>query len=372
MNTTDPPTALRVLVRLGEIAAATAALCFLTANLVAYRDETLYLAFVLLVLLLLGRLLPRRRRMGVRLATVGLVAAVAFGELLAVLLRGPLTESLFYPLPDCFAWSDHPTLPYTYRPGGTCANRGETTVRVTERRLCDLPHAVPKPPDVFRIVCLGDSTSVFAESFDNLYHQVLSRDLSEGRPGGSPVELVNGAVDGYNALQQATFFEENLLAFEPDLLVAAYCVNDPFPRLIGWSRSRLRLLRLISIHLEMAIYGNGWDFHGMHDDPVQWGGVVRAYEKIAALAKARDVPVVAFVMPLLIGNSQQTDAMYRQIEALFRRLGFHVLDVHSDLSDEDLRRYATPPDVLHPNDDFHIRLGHRLAAFLRAEGLVPQ
>ena len=359
----------RLLLRVVEwsVAAGAAALLFL--NVTTYRDESLWLAVFVLAALTLVRLLPQRTRGRGKLAVLGLVAAVAVGELTVRLLRGALIGGLIMPLPDSFIWAQDEALRFTYEPGAVCGRGG--TERASPLGICDdAPHPVPKPAGTFRIVCLGDSTSIFAESFDNLYHQVLSRKLIERDTATRRFEVVNGAISGYNAAQQVALLEKRLLALEPDLIVAAYCLNDPYRPIYAWSRSRLLLLRLFSVLWDTAVHGSMEDYSGLHRDDTSWGQVVTAYHRLAELAQARGIPVVAFVMPVM-HHSEELEAVYAQVEGLFRELGFASFDLHSELTDADRERFHVPPDTLHPNDAYHRQLGERLLDFLDARGLVP-
>lgn len=366
------PQAPRLLARLLgilEFALLAGAAVLLTVNALHGRDETLWAALAFLVAYVAIRFLPAPKRLPARLLLVVVAVASLMGELVVRWNADALRGRLFTELPDSFVWVKDPALHYTYSPGQPCT---DGTRHVTKHRICDRPHGIPKPAGVFRILVLGDSTSLFVEPYDDLWHQRLERALAAETGLGAPVEVVNGAVEGYNSAQQVAFLEKYLLDFGPDLVIVGYCVNDPYPGVAGWRKARSRLLRLAS--LLVASWTSGVEpqeeFGWLHENPETWGRVVTAYERLHDIAVERGFPVVGFVMPEMSGQACLKD-VYAKVEALFRQTGLHVLDVHSDLTRADEEGYRTGRDTLHPNGAFHARLAERMRAFLFEERLLP-
>lgn len=92
-----------------------------------------------------------------------------------------------------------------------------------------------KPAGTFRIVVLGDSVAEGLGVDDDgaIFPARLERLL---RAAGRPVEVLNFAVTGYNTAQEVETLAARALAFDPDLVVLAYCLNDrrpPDPRLVA-------------------------------------------------------------------------------------------------------------------------------------------
>jgi lysophospholipase L1-like esterase len=84
---------------------------------------------------------------------------------------------------------------------------------------------VEKPEGTFRILLLGDSVSVGqgVREYENTYPAVLETYLRER---GLEVELLNFAVTGYNTQQEVWTLNDKGLAFDPDLVLVGYCLND--------------------------------------------------------------------------------------------------------------------------------------------------
>ncbi|MBI3892680.1 MAG: SGNH/GDSL hydrolase family protein, partial [Candidatus Wallbacteria bacterium] len=87
--------------------------------------------------------------------------------------------------------------------------------------------AVPKPAGVFRIACLGASTTIgtYQRRDRDTYPAVLERLLREARPGAR-VEVVNAGIAGAASAQNATNFLARVVPLEPDGIVLYDNYND--------------------------------------------------------------------------------------------------------------------------------------------------
>jgi lysophospholipase L1-like esterase len=117
-------------------------------------------------------------------------------------------------------------------------------------RMQNLP--VTKPPDVFRILCLGDSTTfgMNVETAD-VYPLVLGRLLDELYD--RRFEVWNLGAPGYTSRQGLELIRQEVLRFEPDLVIFAYGSNDRF-----WKRpvpddSLIRMSQSLSGGLVLAL-----------------------------------------------------------------------------------------------------------------------
>lgn len=368
MASGERPRPLVVVISALELLFLAGAAVLLAANLLTYIDETIGVALLVIVSYVVLRFIPPRQRLTGQLLLVSLWLSLVAGEAVVRSMGDRLRGYLYTELPECFVWLDDDVLPFIYKPGGRCAGENR---HVTEGRICDDPHTVEKPPGTFRILVVGDSTSLFADPYDALYHQRLEAALAAEPPAGWTVEVVNGAHEGYNAVQEIEFLERYTIRYDPDLLLVAYTLNDPYPGVYAWRRARSRLLRLAGILVSSASLGRGYEtYEGLHADPALWEPVVASYHRLRDLAAQRGIPIVAFVVPDFAPGSTLVD-VYAQVEGLLRAIGAHVLDVHSELTDADRVTYHDPPDTMHPNEAFHAHLAERLLAFLRQERLLP-
>lgn len=198
--------------------------------------------------------------------------SVVVGSLLVGLIAaevGLRLADISYPFP----WTFDSARGLALRPGasGVWHDEGVATFRINSDGLRDAEHAVPKPPDVFRIAVLGDS---FAEALqvdrEKTFWSVLERELA-GCPVLSDrrVETLNFGVSGYSTGQSLITLRRTVWRYQPDVVLLAFFtgndVEDNMPGLSGYARrpyfrlsdgdlvlddsfsrtSRFRLLRLI-------------------------------------------------------------------------------------------------------------------------------
>jgi lysophospholipase L1-like esterase len=77
-----------------------------------------------------------------------------------------------------------------------------------------------KPKDIYRIICLGDSTTANSD-----YVRILEKLLNKNE-GREKFEVWNCAVTGYNIIQYCRALEEKWLKYKPDMIIIGFCLND--------------------------------------------------------------------------------------------------------------------------------------------------
>jgi len=84
---------------------------------------------------------------------------------------------------------------------------------------------VPKPPEVFRILCYGDSNTdgPKQEGWPELLQEALSR---QPAPAGRRYEVVNAGVAGYSSHQGLLRFQQEVDTYQPDLVIVSFGWND--------------------------------------------------------------------------------------------------------------------------------------------------
>ena len=87
--------------------------------------------------------------------------------------------------------------------------------------------AVEKPDDVFRIVCLGGSSTYghTPTSDATTWPAQLQRMLNEGQDA-KRVQVLNGGFSGYNTFESLANLSFRMLDFEPDLVIVYHSIND--------------------------------------------------------------------------------------------------------------------------------------------------
>lgn len=119
--------------------------------------------------------------------------------------------------------------PYLFRPNPEHAE-------ISPQGLRDSVYAIPKPAGVFRILFLGDSVTygLFVEKEDT-FPERLERGL-KGKY--SWIEVLNGGVNGYTPYNQLHYYKKRLRAFQPDLVITGFCMNDIADPDLHWNNGQ--------------------------------------------------------------------------------------------------------------------------------------
>lgn len=247
-----------------------------------------------------------------------------------------------------------------------------------------------------RILCLGDSVCF---GFGLEEPQTIPRRLEAAlKERGVEAEVLNAGVVAYNTRQEARWLEMRGEQLAPDAIVVIYCLNDTTDlgadlpedlfraankegKVEDWARQR-SLPRLSpgtqsfleGCHIARLLYGlfskpdalkvrgnaqlvsAGWS--------KDFGVVEDGFARIAAFAKARNIPVTVAIMPFLKDLAAHPNrGQHERVATIARSNGIEVVDLWEAFasSKTDL---ALPGDPVHPNAE-----GAVLAARAIAEAL---
>ncbi|HYN05636.1 MAG TPA: SGNH/GDSL hydrolase family protein, partial [Vicinamibacteria bacterium] len=121
--------------------------------------------------------------------------------------------------------TDNPRLRFELRPGG--AVRAEVLYQVNAEGLRGRETTVEKPAGVRRVAVLGDSIAFgYWVADEDGFPRQLEAMLNPAGAAGDRVEVLNFGVPGYNLDQEIEALRAKVLAFAPDLVVVAFCLND--------------------------------------------------------------------------------------------------------------------------------------------------
>ena len=112
-----------------------------------------------------------------------------------------------------------------YKPSPGMANQAYGVWnRINSAGFRDREFQTKKPAGVKRIVFLGDSV-VYGYGIES--EGTIPKELEKiFRENGQPVEVLNFGVSGYETEQSVEFFKTTALAFQPDLVIVGYTLND--------------------------------------------------------------------------------------------------------------------------------------------------
>jgi hypothetical protein len=245
----------------------------------------------------------------------------------------------------------------------------------------DFEHSKRKPAGVKRAVFVGDSfTFGVGVLLDDTYPKRVERTLSADR--SEKWESVVFATPGAGTSQEAGVIESEAFAYEPDLLVLGYVLNDaeepdsaerrraqewtehrearrhpPF-----WRHSAFLSLAADRIHATIENRERVRNQTDLYRDGAPGFTAVRSsIERIAKMARERGVPFVVAVFPLFansLGADYPFAMVHAKVDDLCRRAGADVVDLLPYYRDLDWRLLVVEGALdEHPNE-----LAHRIAA----------
>lgn len=83
----------------------------------------------------------------------------------------------------------------------------------------------PKPSDVYRIICLGDSTTQFPGHHAEILQEKLNGQLYQGKR----LEVINAGIGGHVSAFTLSYFALRLIHYEPDMIILKSGYNDYLP-----------------------------------------------------------------------------------------------------------------------------------------------
>ena len=124
----------------------------------------------------------------------------------------------------------NPQLSFAHAPNRSTFLMG-VPVSINSEGLRDHEFSLDKPPDIYRIMMLGDSTTFgWGVKQEDTAAKLLERKLNADLPAGyNRVEVMNTGVGNYDTVQEVTYYETIGWKFHPDLVVLVFFINDPEP-----------------------------------------------------------------------------------------------------------------------------------------------
>ena len=245
----------------------------------------------------------------------------------------------------------------------------------------DHERALGKAPGVKRLLSLGDSFAWGAGiEFDDTYGQRLERHLPQRRH--EAWEVVQLALPGMNTVDEASQLHEEGLAYEPDLVVVGFVLNDSEDseaaearRAREWAEEkrekreprfldRSLLFRLVGARLFATVENRRRiaGYRSMYQpDAPGWVAGQKALKLMGSLCTSKGIPLVVVIFPLF-ANPMGADYPFAEIHATVAQAasaaGAKVVDLRPAYAELrwDLLVVDGAADE-HPNE-----IAHRIAA----------
>jgi GDSL-like Lipase/Acylhydrolase family len=196
----------------------------------------------------------------------------------------------------------------------------------------DLERTVARPPGTRRVVSLGDSFAWGASvEFEDAYPQRLERALTRRRH--EKWEVVNLALPGMNTVAEEGQLRTEGLAYEPDVVVVGFVLNDSEDeqaaetrRVADWAEAKRRRPGILDRSaLYTMVRTRLWataenrrrvaGYKSMYEEGAPgWIAARRAFKQMGTLCRERGVPLVVVIFPLF-GNPLDEGYPFTEIHA---------------------------------------------------------
>lgn len=294
--------------------------------------------------------------------------------------------------------SDDPILLYEYRPRFRSGDApfGHGGFETNSDGFRDDEHTLAKPPGSLRIAVLGDSIVAGLNNADRelIFSERLEALLNGGR-GTGRYEVLNLGVGGYHTLQEVEMLRVKGLAYQPDVVLLTFCINDfnlasdggVLRRLReggdeGAAAPRSRLGRLLgasrllffAYHRLRVLLPPGPD-HAQYQERFLGGrsNVEVGLALLAELQEQHGFRALVAIVPGFRGafaRYEHRDLHERVAEIAGRFPGLEVIDLLEDFRRLDPSGRAFSNDGIHPHPLGHAALAAILYEKLRARGIA--
>jgi lysophospholipase L1-like esterase len=260
-------------------------------------------------------------------------------------------------------------------------------VEINSQGLRDREYSQAKPPGVFRILMLGDSTTFgWGVREEDTAAKYLERKLNAQLPAGyDKVEVINAGVGNYDTVQEVTYYETRGRAFRPDLVVLVFFINDPEPvpveskaflstssYLIAFAINRLDgLLRFAGARPDWKhYYASLYD-----DDKPGFQACKQALGSLAASTQQENAKVLVAILPELReinDDSYPFKAAHQKIKDVLAADHVPSLELIDSLKDHgpESELWVTPKDD-HPNAKANDLISIQLQKWVLANAKKP-
>jgi lysophospholipase L1-like esterase len=258
----------------------------------------------------------------------------------------------------------NPQLSFAHAPNRSAFLMG-VPVSINSEGLRDREFSLDKPPDVYRIMMLGDSTTFgWGVKQDDTAAKFLERKLNADLPTGyNRVEVMNTGVGNYDTVQEATYYETIGWEYHPDLVVLVFFINDPEPVPIekkGFLIDRSYLVAFATNRIDGVLRHTGarpdWKtyYASLYDDDRPgFQACKKALVSLANSTRSHDAKVLVAILPELHqinGDSYPFKAAHQKIKNVMASENVPVVELIDGLKDHGPEEtlWVTPLDD-HPN-----------------------
>jgi hypothetical protein len=283
-----------------------------------------------------------------------------------------------------------PTRRYELQPGvEDTVGANQVHIRINSagfRDENDYPAA--KPPGTYRIIVLGDSFTFAGKvASPETFTERLETALNQSDPSGR-FEVLNWSIPGYNTEQEMLLLKEKGLAYQPDLVIVSFILNDALPmgNLAGrTSNFPLPVRRVLKrSYLVQFVYNNyvrlsaisrgasfkeDADLAGLAPGTATWQKVEDSLAEMKSLTSQNNARLLVVIWPMFVNldDSYPYKDKHELVSQGCQSLGIPVLDLFPTFKGQPVESLWVARNDHHPN-----RLAQQMAAEATFQALTSQ
>jgi lysophospholipase L1-like esterase len=294
------------------------------------------------------------RRPSALLNSIVLVIAILFGCIaMEVALRVIFAHSLDFSM-EMWKYAvklkrpvANPDLSFAHAPNRSAFLMG-VPVSINSEGMRDREFSLEKPPDVYRVMMLGDSTTFgWGVRQEDTAAKFLERKLNAALPPGfHRVEVINTGVGNYDTVQEVTYYETIGWKYHLDLVVLVFFINDPEPVPVekkGFLIDRSYLIAFATNRIDGVMRHAGvrpdWKtyYASLYDDNRPgFQACKKALVSLANSTRSHDAKLLVAILPELHqinGDSYPFRAAHQKIKDVMTAENVSVLELIDGLKD---------------------------------------
>ena len=274
-----------------------------------------------------------------------------------------------------------PNLSFVHEPNTHAFLMGQD-VKINSLGLRDREFSLTKSPGMYRILVLGDSTTLgWGVSFDDTASKILERELNAQHiPGYDRFEVINTGVGNYDTVQEVTYYKTRGRELHPDMVILVYFINDPEPvprQKSIWLIDRSYLVAFLTNRLDGVMRKTGtrpgWKAYYAslyNDDKPGFQACKAALLDLAATTREENTKLIVALLPELhqINQDYPFTAEHQKIKGVVAPTGVPVLDLIDGLKNHGPEEtlWVTPLDD-HPSGKANSLIAAQLRDAIVAE-----
>ncbi len=261
---------------------------------------------------------------------------------------------------------------------------GRITYRINELGLRGPALPVEKPPDSFRIICLGDSFTFGEGVREEDTYAARLRECLAGVMPGRHIEVMNAGVQAYDAKDAAALYLMRCTSFRPDVVTLGFFLNDATDsaqtiRINEAMTAEYQLSFMAKVSRIWEVFERGRRARRIQRDYFEtthrsfqstgWTDCKKVLHGMEQVSREDGFRFVVVLFPVLweLDGQYPFEDIHRLIKDACREAGCECIDLLDVYRGREAEYLWVHPTDHHPNEIAHRLAADRIAEYLTAE-----